>query len=323
MRQSLAALLSHSLLLCGFSASLHAQQTPATILVHGHRGARAMRPENTIPAFQYAIAAGTDVLELDMAVTKDNVIVISHDPILRPPVCNNATAAHAIIHTLTLEQVKQWDCGVKQNPEFQTQLAIPGTRVPTLDEVFALGAGNKVQFNIETKITARKVSPQEAEAMLKRTGLSPDSPQGKDAMALIAAMGPDLSPSPEDFVKLVLEKIRKYHMEDRVILQSFDFRTLVAMKKLAPEIRLSALTTDNARSFVAMAREGEAGIISPVYQTVTPDKVRDAHAAGLQVVPWTANKPQDWDKLIDAKVDAIITDNPAALIDHLKQRGLR
>ena len=95
------------------------------------------------------------------------------------------------------------------------------------------------------------------------------------------------------------------------------------MKKIAPEIRLSALTSDNNKSFVEMAKEGEAGIISPVYQTVTPEKVRDAHAAGLQVVPWTANKKDDWDKLIDAKVDAIITDDPAGLVEHLKQRGLR
>ncbi len=323
MRHFLAALLSQSLLLCLFPGSAPAQESRPAILVHGHRGARAMRPENTIPAFQYAIAAGTDVLELDMAVTKDNVIVISHDPILRPPVCNNATQAHAIIHDLTLEQVKQWDCGVKQNPEFHTQQTLPGTRVPTLDEVFALGEGNKVQFNIETKIMARRVGPQEAEMMLKRMGISAESAQGKDAMALIAAMGPEMTPSPEVFVKLVLEKIRKYHMEQRVILQSFDFRTLIAMKKIAPEIRLSALTSDNNKSFVELAREGEAGIISPVYQTVTPEKVRDAHAAGLQVVPWTANKKDDWDKLIDAKVDAIITDDPAGLIEYLKQRGLR
>src|ERR1700704_1817731 len=77
------------------------------IQVHGHRGARAMRPENTIPAFEYAIAAGADVLELDMAVTKDNVIVISHDPILHAPVCTGPKAA-AVIHELTLAEVKQW-----------------------------------------------------------------------------------------------------------------------------------------------------------------------------------------------------------------------
>src|SRR3954465_5572267 len=85
-----------------------------TIQVHGHRGARAMRPENTIPAFEYAIAQGVDALELDMAVTKDGVVVVSHDPELRPPVCNGPVPK-ANIHDLTLAEVRQWDCGSVQN----------------------------------------------------------------------------------------------------------------------------------------------------------------------------------------------------------------
>ena len=88
-----------------------------TILVHGHRGARARRPESTIPAFRYAIAAGVDALESDMAVTKDNVIVMLHDPILEPPVCTGPVPS-AVIHQLTLKQVKEWDCGAVRNPNF-------------------------------------------------------------------------------------------------------------------------------------------------------------------------------------------------------------
>src|SRR5947209_1029384 len=102
-----------------------------TIAVHGHRGARAMRPENTMPAFEYAIAQGVDALELDMAVTKDGVVVVSHDPELRPPVCTGPRD-RAVIHTLTLAEVRQWDCGAKQNPLFKTQQPVPGTRIPTL-----------------------------------------------------------------------------------------------------------------------------------------------------------------------------------------------
>src|SRR3954449_13031175 len=80
-----------------------------TIQVHGHRGARAMRPENTLPAFEYAIAAGVDALELDVAVTRDNVLVVSHDPELRAPVCSGPRDG-AVIHELTLEEVRRWDC---------------------------------------------------------------------------------------------------------------------------------------------------------------------------------------------------------------------
>src|SRR5215468_1093746 len=123
----------------------------AQIQVHGHRGARAMRPENTIPAFEYAIAQGVDALELDMAVTRDNVLVVSHDPILQAPVCTGPRE-RAVIHELTLAEVKQWDCGAKQNPGFAKQQPVPGTKMPTLDEVFALAPQGKFLFNIETKI---------------------------------------------------------------------------------------------------------------------------------------------------------------------------
>ena len=258
---------------------------PPRILVHGHRGARARRPENTLPAFEYAISQGVDALEMDMAVTKDNVIVISHDPILRPPVCTGPED-HAVIHTLTLAQVRQWDCGAVRNPAFATQQPVPGTRVPTLDDVFRLATRGTFDYNIETKSF-------------------PDHPE--------------YTPPPDEFARMVLAKIREYHIERRIILQSFDFRTLVAMRKLAPEIRLSALTESDPRDFTAIAKDAaNAEIVSPNFRLVTPEKVAAAHAAGIQVVPWTANTPADWQRLIDAHVDAIISDDPAELIRYLK-----
>jgi glycerophosphoryl diester phosphodiesterase len=260
------------------------------IAVHGHRGARARLPENTIPAFEYAIQAGVDVLEMDMAVTRDNVIVISHDPVLEGPVCSGPRPS-AVIRTLTLAEVRQWDCGAVRNPRFPGQRPIPGTRMPALDEVFRLADRGRFAFNIETKIFRDH---------------------------------PEYTPSPEEFAGLVLEKIRQYKLESRVILQSFDFRTLAAMRKLAPQIRLSALVENDSRDFPAIAAEAaNAEIVSPEFHLVTAAKVAAAHAAGGQVVPWTANTPADWDMLIAAKVDAIISDDPAELIAHLKRRRLR
>ena len=260
------------------------------IEVHGHRGARALRPENTIPAFEYAIAEGVDVLELDTGITKDGIVVVSHDPILHPPVCSGPKPS-AVIHDHTLAELREFDCGAVRNPLFARQQTVPGTRIPTLDEVLALGSKGTFRFNIETKI-----SP----------------------------LHPELTAGPEEFTSKLLGVIRKHHLEKRVIIQSFDFRTLHEMKKLAPEIELSALyegTSD--KSFVAIAKEAGAGIISPQFPLVTPEKVQAAHAAGLKVVPWTANTPADWDKLIAAGVDAIISDDPAALIAHLKSKGVR
>src|SRR6185436_18135715 len=117
----------------------------------------------------------------------------------------------------------------------------------------------------------------------------------------------------EEFARLVLNLVRRHKLERRVILQSFDFRTLQAMKRLAPEIRLSALYEGPAKDFVAIAREAGAQIVSPNYTLVTKEQVDQAHRAGLQVVPWTANKEEDWEKLIGAGVDAIISDDPAEL----------
>jgi glycerophosphoryl diester phosphodiesterase len=262
---------------------------PASIVVHGHRGARAVRPENTIPAFEYAIQAGVDVLELDLAVTKDDILVVSHDPKLNPTICKGPAAPSAI-RTLSLEALRQWDCGALRNPHFTKQTPIPGTLIPTLDEVFALAPRGKFDFNIETKIFADH---------------------------------PEYTPSPEKFAQLVLDCVRRRGLESRVIVQSFDFRTLHAMKALAPAIRLAALYEKGAESFVEVARRAGARIISPEAGLVTPQKVKAAHAAGLEVVAWTANARPEWDALVAAGVDAIISDDPAALIAYLKEKKLR
>jgi glycerophosphoryl diester phosphodiesterase len=272
-----------------FALCLMTVNAAPRILVHGHRGARAIYPENTIPAFEYAIKIGADVLEMDVAVTKDNVLVISHDPHINPEICKGPHPGVAI-HELTLAELREYDCGALKNPHFTKQQPVPGTRIPTLDEVLSLSRGNNVQFNIETKSF-------------------PDHPE--------------LTPPPDVFARMLLNVIRKHELDSRAIVQSFDFRTLHATKRLAPNIRLSALWEGDARPFVDIAHAGEAGIISPLFKLVTPQQVKSAHDAKIQVVPWTADTPADWQMLIDAGVDAIITDDPAALIAYMKEKGLR
>ncbi len=267
----------------------------AQTVVHGHRGARTSMPENTIPAFEFAIQQGVDVLEMDMAVTKDNVIVLSHDSALDKKICTGPEGMTNVIRELTLAQVKQWDCGSKVNSDFPKQKATPGTRVPTLDEAFSATKNAPVEYNIETKINPKK---------------------------------PELAPSPEEFVRLFLEVVKKHQLESRVILQSFDPRTLVAMSKINPKIRLSVLKPtgplDAFSNWVEACKEaGNAKIISPHFRTITKGRVEEAHQAGLQVVAWTANEPDQWEKLVEQKVDAIITDDPEGLIAWMKQKNLR
>lgn len=261
----------------------------AEIKVHGHRGARAVLPENTIPAFEHAIEAGVDAIELDLAVTQDNVLVVSHDPVLNPRICRSPGGS-PVIRELTLEELRRWDCGSLREPDFPRQKPIPGARIPTLEEVLALADRGAFLFNIETKI-------------------SPDRPQ--------------YAPPPEEFARLVLEAVRRYKLESRVMLQSFDYRTLKAMKSLAPEIPRAALFARDRRDFAIVAREAEATIVSPHYSLVTPEKVRQAHNAGIPVIAWTANDEETWARLVDSGVDGIITDDPAGLIEYLRRRGLR
>jgi len=258
------------------------------IAVHGHRGARARRPENTLPAFRYAIEQGVDVLELDVAVTKDNVPVVSHDPHMNATICTGPKPGIAI-RSLTFAELQEYDCGAKRNPAFPEQVPVPGTRVPALDEVFALGRGNSVQFNVETKIFADQ---------------------------------PELSPGPQEFTEMIFDAMRKHSLGKRMILQSFDPRTLRVAKKLDPEVPRAALF-EAPLEWREVAERFVATILSPAWKLVSAENVARAHAAGLQVVPWTANQPSDWATLAAADVDAIISDDPAALIAWLKANGRR
>jgi len=310
-------------LLITFVLSSNAAEHPRRIEVQGEMGAAGMWPGNTLPAFEYAIQAGADVIEMDMQVTKDNVIVISHDPILHAPYCTGPRP-EAVIHDLTLAEVRKWDCGATQFPGMPRQQVIPGTPMPTLDEVFELGASSLVQFNIETKITPRRLTLEEARAIV--LSLADTKPAGEELDLRARALtqqGPEMTPPPEEFARMVLAEIRKYHLESRVILESFDFRTLGAMKKLEPRIQLSALCLGPGLDFVKIGKESGAGIISPLHTFVTREQVRAAHKAGLRVLPWVANDPADWDRLMAAGVDSILTDYPADLIQHLKQRRMR
>jgi glycerophosphoryl diester phosphodiesterase len=226
-------------------------------------------------------------------VTSDDIVVVSHDPEINATICSGPKPGVAI-RGLTLAELREYDCGSKRNPLFPAQVPVPGARVPTLDEVFDLGRGNTVQFNVEAKIFADH---------------------------------PELTPGPEAFAQLILDLIRKHGVEQRVILQSFDPRILRAMnrldsKKVDPGIRRAALF-ETDRDWLETAREFEATICGPEFHLVMPERVAQAHAAGLEVIPWTVNDPADWARMADAGVDGIISDDPAQLIAWLREKGLR
>jgi glycerophosphoryl diester phosphodiesterase len=294
--------------------------------LEGHRGTRGLAPENTLTAFRRAIEIGVTTIETDMAVTSDNVIVISHDPFLNPDVVRGPDGHWLAlqgppIHTLTLAELRRYDIG-RLNPmsqyakQFPEQRAVDGERFPQLSELFDLGkaSGKPVRFNIETKIT-------------------PTS--GAD------------TPDPATFAKLVVAAVRAADMSNRVTVQSFDWRTLIEVKRIAPDIETSCLTIqtkdndtvqspgggpspwhagldprDHGGSLPALVKAAGCATWSMFWRNITPKELADAHALGLKVLPWTVNDKSEMKRLIDLGVDGIITDYPDRLRSVMAEKGM-
>jgi glycerophosphoryl diester phosphodiesterase len=281
--------------------------------LQGHRGARGLAPENTLPAFETALKVGVTTLELDVAVTKDDVLVVSHDTRLNPdhtrgPDGKFLSKPGPAIRSLTVTDLQTFDVGRIQPDtayaaRFRDQRGMDNVRIPTLAEVFELvkrKGADHVRFNIETKIT-------------------PDS--GDDA------------PPPDVFAAMLAKAVRDAGLTSRVSVQSFDWRTLKAMQKIAPEIErvcltIEALMEDNIRrgktsSWTAGLRVDDFGgsvprlvqaagcaVWSPYYRNVTAAQVKEAHGLGLKVIPWTVNEMKDLKLMIETGIDGIITDYP-------------
>ena len=294
--------------------------------LQGHRGARGLAPENTLPAFAAALSLGVSTLELDTSITKDGVVVVSHDARLNPEITrgpdgrwlNPPTRA---VRELTLDNLGHYDVGrIKPGSEYSyrypDQKRMDGVRMPTLAQVFQLArsAGNaEVRFNIEIKT-------------------SPEKPG--DTLA------------PEAFAKALLATIEREGMGSRVIIQSFDWRALKAVQALAPKIPTSYLSAqqrflDNIAagkaegsawtagiqfsdhgSIPKMVKAAGGAIWSPYYPELSAELVKEAHALGLKVIPWTANKTEDMARLIDWGVDGLITDRPDFMREVMAEKKL-
>jgi glycerophosphoryl diester phosphodiesterase len=312
-RQSLALLL----------ASVYAMPALAFDL-QGHRGTRGLAPENTLAAFQRALDLGVTTIETDLAVTKDGVLVISHDPYLNPDVVRGPDGAWLAakgpaIHSLTLAELMRYDVG-RLNPasayakQFPLQVPADSQRFPTLAQVFALGTGKQVRFNIETKITP---------------GSGGETPE------------------PAAFAQLTVDAIRRAGLSTRVTVQSFDWRTLVEVKRIAPEIETACLTIEtpgndtvqrqaatpspwlagfdlaqHSGSLPRAVKAAGCATWSMFWRDLTPDAVTEAHGLGLKVLPWTVNDPADMARLIDWRVDGIITDYPDRLRKVMADKGM-
>ncbi|MFM7532937.1 MAG: glycerophosphodiester phosphodiesterase [Rubrivivax sp.] len=319
-------LLPALMLLLGWAAAPAVQ----ALDLQGHRGARGLAPENTLPAFAKALSIGVTTLELDVGLTRDGVLVVSHDASLNPDITRGPDGAFLgargpLIWHSTVEALQRYDVG-RINPAsryaqtFATQQPVDGTRIPRLTDVFALAAragARELRFNIETKIDPRQ---------------------------------PEATAAPEPFARALIAAIREAGLTRRATIQSFDWRTLQVVQREAPEIDTVYLSAQQrwldtigagatgsagpAVSWTAGLRVADHGAVprmvkaaggriwSPYFGDLTPALREEARALGLAVVVWTVNEPAAIARMLDLGVEGIISDRPDLVREEMGRRGL-
>jgi len=300
----------------------------ARIDLQAHRGGRGLMPENTLPAFVNAMQMGVTTLELDTGITRDGVVVIGHDSSLNPDIARGPDGKWLQkkgppIHALTYAELQQYDIG-RLNPDsaygkrYPAQKPVDGTRYAKLSELFAAArnAGDRhIRFNVETKL-----SPEE----------------------------PEETVSPETFARTLLALIQSEGMAGRVTLQSFDWRTLKIFQQQAPSIPTVYLSAqqkffdniladqaagsawtagmnvrDHGGSVPRMVKAAGGAVWSPYFGDVNEARLSEAQQLGLKVVVWTVNETRDIERMLDWKVDGIISDYPDRVRAILQARGIK
>ncbi len=261
--------------------------------LQGHRGARGLYPENSIPGFLHALDLGVTTLELDVCVSKDSQLIVSHEPWFSHEICLDPNGNPILqsnekehnLYQLTAKEIATYDCGTKPHPRFPGQKKLR-VHKPTLQEmVVAVEAKIKtdsldpVYYNIETKSTS--------------------DGDGR------------FHPKPKTFSGLLYEELKKLGILERSIVQSFDVRTLQAMREIDTTLTLALLVENKEGLEQNLARLGFVPeIYSPYYKLVTEDLVKSCHAKQMKIIPWTVNTPEDMKHLKNLGVDGLITDYP-------------
>lgn len=280
---------------------LNAQQI-GDFKLHAHRGGSAHYPENSIEAMLYSASIGIPVLELDVHMTGDNKVVVSHDPFLNPKkvVLNNGeqliggSQLRYIIYHMAYGNILKYDIGSLPVKEFPNRINLPAS-MPLLsqliDEVEQFTQINglpPVTYNIEIK-----------------------SHRLKDNR---------MSPPYKTYTNQVMKVISSKHIDNRIIIQSFDPRTLNYLNRAYPNIKLSYLLSSSKYPLKTLYKKLDftPAYFSPSYKLVTPGLINDCHKAGMKIVPWTVNHREDIQYLYRIGVDGIITDYPKLAQEWLK-----
>jgi len=260
----------------------------------GHRGCRGLMPENSLPGFLKAVELGVTTLELDVVISKDGQIVVSHEPWMSSVICSHPDGTPVTkseekslnLYKMNYEDIQRFDCGKRGHPDFPSQVLV-GTVKPTLKMVFrsieVFASENKYRqprYNIEIKSDPKDYK--------------------------------DFQPEPKEFVAIVLADINRLGMANRVTLQSFDINVLEELNKITPrEFKISYLVEkgkDVKKNLQKLSFKPD--VYSPEYKTLKESSIQDAHQSGIKVIPWTVNTKEEIEQLIRMGVDGIITDYP-------------
>ena len=264
---------------------------PKKIDWQGHRGARGILPENSIPSFLKALEYPITTLELDVVISKDKKVIVSHDPVFNHAICSKpdgseiADGEEILLYELTYDEIKAFDCGSKGNENFKEQTAMKVSKPSLMDMVKAVEehcektGRAKPFYNIEIKATE----------------------DGYDKK----------TPAPKEFVALVLAELKELGIMKRMNLQSFDVNTMNEIHAQDPSV-VTAYLIENLEGIDENLKKltFKPDIYSPYFMLVNQSVVEQLHAKGIRLIPWTINKPEMMKKMVDLGVDGIITDYP-------------
>jgi glycerophosphoryl diester phosphodiesterase len=265
----------------------------ANLDIQGHRGARGLLPENSIPSFKKALDLGVKTLELDVVISKDNQVIISHEPFMSAGICFDSEGKKIAanrelefnIYEMDYAQIRKFDCGTQGNSRFPEQQKQP-VHKPLLSEMIR---------EMESYAELNKLAKPNYNIELK------SEPEWDDAY----------HPQPAPFSDLVYNVIQDKISRERVNIQSFDKRILQYWRQAYPDYKLAylveeAITPDRMKEELGFLAE----IYSPYFESLTEDLIKDYHDLNIKVIPWTINEVEDMKRLISWQVDGIITDYP-------------
>ncbi len=274
--------------------------------VQGHRGCRGLMPENTIEGFKKALDIGVTTLEMDVVISKDLKVIVSHEPFFSHEIAKDSLGndidknneKNHNIYQLNYDEIQKYDVGTRHHERFPEQKKLTCYK-PSLEDVFT---------EIEKYCKMNHIKAPFYNIEIKRVPFEDDS----------------FHPVLEIFVKLVVETVQNSGFQERINIQSFDFASLRETKKIAPDIRLALLIehpSDAENNIKSLGFTPE--IYSPYFPLVDATLMEYAKSINMQVIPWTINEVSDMEKMLKFKVDGIITDYPDKLQEVLKKKDIQ